>query len=523
MAGHLVALRLALLGASLTTPRRKVGALLAAFLSGVLATVATLAAAVSGAAPGEASAIVIASGLWGAWVVVPLLGPLLGAGLDDSLRPACLRLLPLRGRELVPGLLAAGAIGPAGWATALVAIGLCASHVRTVDGGFVATLAVALLVVLTVASGRAALTVMSRRSNSRRRRDAVLAAALVVLVAAGSAVAPLLLSDGTSLEDVADVLQWGPAGQIGLSLQNLRSGDSLAALAHLGAVCGFAAVLLAVWARSLDRALVTADDDGARASTRSPLDGVARWLPVSDPRTAAVAAKEIVLTFRDPIRRSTWLVAWTVGVGSPAYFGIAGPGGAGPELTLLTALPVFLAAGGVNLNSFGLDGPAVWTQISSSPLLGPDLRGRTLALICVNAPCMVVTAVGLAALGGDLAWAPVGLAAGAGVLLAVLGTGAVLSVRVPLPRARDALGVSPGTSSRNVLLSASAVVASLLCLAPGVGTLVLGFTVWEPGIALGAVLLVACGAVVCGGCLRSATRWVDARLPEMLTLVTKEA
>lgn len=523
MARILVALRLRLLAAQLDTPGRKLGAAAAAFVAGFATAALTLLAVVSGAAPDAPEAgVVAAAGLWLAWILVPLLAPLLGAGLDESLDPAALALLPVRGRQLAPGMLLAGFLGPGAWATAVVVVGLGASHVRSVPGGLLAAVAVVLLAVLCVASGRAAVTVVSRHAGSRRRRDAAVVALAVVAAAVVLGGAPAVLAGG-DLATVATVVRWTPGGQLGAALHDLRTDVLGAAALHLLAGAAWVAVVLVGWASALDRALVRAGGDDAGRDTRSTLGALARLLPSPDPRTAAVAAKELLMTARDPIRRSNWLVAWTVGTGGPLYFLLSSDGDPGGGLALVAAFPAFVAAGGVNLNGFGLDGPAVWTQVSSSSTLGPDLRGRVLALVVLNAPPVVLTAVGFALLGGDPAWAVVGTAAGLGVLLAVLGAGSVLSVLAPMPRAGSAMGVSPGTSGRGVLVSASGVLAALAGLAPGIALLVLGRGGWDLGPWLAAPVLLLCGGAVCATGLRHATRLADDRQPELLRAVTRGA
>ncbi|WP_210492087.1 hypothetical protein [Patulibacter sp. SYSU D01012] len=524
MARVLVALRLRLLAAQLDTPGRKVAATATAFVVGIAAAAGTFVAVLVGLAPDTAGvAVVAAAGLWIAWILVPLLAPLVGAGLDESLDPAALALLPVRGRDLVPGMLLGGFVGPGAWATSAAVLGLSGGHVRSAAGAPVALLVAILLAALCVASGRAAVTVVSRRAASRRRRDAAFAFLAVLLAAVVLGAAPLLLTGRGAVEDVAAVLRWTPGGQLGAALQDLRQDAVGAALAHVAAGAAFLAAILAAWALALDRALVRAGGEDAGSQARSAIAALAALLPVSDPRTAAVAAKELLMTARDPLRRSNWLVSWTVGIGGPLYFTLTASGDPAGPLALAAAVPAFIAAGGVQLNGLGLDGPALWTQISSSATLRADLRGRALALVVLNVPPILLAAVAFALVGGDLAWAPIGAAAGVGVLLAVVGAGAVLSVRAPMPRASSAMGVSPGMSARGVLGSAAGVVGALAGLAPGIACLVVGLRGWDPGAWLAAPVLVACGAGVCAFGLHRATAWADGHAPELLRAVTRGA
>ncbi len=60
-----------------------------------------------------------------------LLMSLLVFGIDETVDPAKFALLPVRARELLPGLLVAGLVGVPGIATALVALGLIITWART--------------------------------------------------------------------------------------------------------------------------------------------------------------------------------------------------------------------------------------------------------------------------------------------------------------------------------------------------------------------------------------------------------
>jgi len=61
-----------------------------------------------------------------------LLMSMLVFGVDETIDPAKFALLPVRSRELLPGLLVAGLISAPGVATVLVAVGLVISWAHTV-------------------------------------------------------------------------------------------------------------------------------------------------------------------------------------------------------------------------------------------------------------------------------------------------------------------------------------------------------------------------------------------------------
>ena len=67
------------------------------------------------------------SGLTVGWLLMSLLV----FGVDETVDPAKFALLPVRARELLPGLLVAGAVGVPGVATTLVVLGLLVTWSRS--------------------------------------------------------------------------------------------------------------------------------------------------------------------------------------------------------------------------------------------------------------------------------------------------------------------------------------------------------------------------------------------------------
>ena len=112
------------------------------------------------------------------WLVMSLLV----FGVDETVDPAKFALLPVRARELLPGLLVAGFIGVPGVATVLVALGLVVAWARTAPLTLAAVVAVPLGVLTCVLLSRAATAAFASFLASRRFRDL----ALVVLALSGA-------------------------------------------------------------------------------------------------------------------------------------------------------------------------------------------------------------------------------------------------------------------------------------------------------------------------------------------------
>src|SRR5690606_12698676 len=101
------------------------------------------------------------------WVVVP---PLM-FGVDETLDPARLRLLPLTRRQLLVGLTVAGAIGIGPLATLLVLGGAAVGAAATPAALVLALVAVGVQLALCLVVARAVTTALSRRLRSRKGRD----------------------------------------------------------------------------------------------------------------------------------------------------------------------------------------------------------------------------------------------------------------------------------------------------------------------------------------------------------------
>lgn len=113
--------------------------------------------------------------LFGLWVF----GPLLVGGVDDSLDPTRLALLPLTRRELRQGLLIGAFIGPLPLATTITLIGVFLGFAPHTPASALTFVAVLVALFLNIGMSRAMSIVLAFSGRSRRGKDlAVLLASL---------------------------------------------------------------------------------------------------------------------------------------------------------------------------------------------------------------------------------------------------------------------------------------------------------------------------------------------------------
>lgn len=446
------------------------------------------------------------------WTVVPLLA----FGLDDTLDPARLSLLPLPAGRMAAGLFAASATGVWPVATLVVIAGAPLGLASGIGGVLLGILAVPLQFALCLVVSRLVTTALSGALRSRRGRDVLVVAALAVVLLLqlpGLLLNSDLSDPAAALHATAAVLRWTPSG---MAAHAIADGGPVG-LAELAVVALVVAAAGLLWIKALDRALVTAD-----ASTQGPAvrggDGLLdRLLP--DGPLAAVTGKELKYIRREPRYRVLWLGAIAV-TGVLAFSltsqGVAAGPGMPVMLTAMAALMITLQLG----NSFGVDGRSLWMNAvatGSERGIAIDLAGRHLANAVVAAPLLLAVAVASGVLAGapaSIGWA---LLTGFGMLGAGFGVGSLTSVLLPytVPERVNAFtGAAPGQGGQ-ALVAAFAVTAGITVVAlPFVVPLALG-VFWVSVLApLYGLLIETLGR-------RLAARIGFARLPELLAAVSK--
>lgn len=362
--------------------------------------------------------------------------PLLTGGVDETVDPSRLMLLPLNRRQLRRGQIAAGLLGPAPligvlWTASLI-VGMATGVAIAVPVVAAATSALALAVV----GSRTFATSLALVSRTRRGADA--ASMLVAISGAGLFAAAQLIRfvEPESLDPLVDVLRWSPPGWAADAMLAARDRHFVDAAWRVVAVWAVVAVLGAWWSRGLDRLLT---EPGSRGSgsigvTSNPLplfDGIRSRLP----RTAggASVAREVIYLARQPGRRVSLFTGSALGL---VYLvAIVAQGSTSSPLLVLGAPIAMLFSVQYASNQFGVDSDTFWLEVVSTPPPAARWGGRwLLASVSVLVPVVLA--------GVATAWWSGGWLELLAVLLAmaiatptVVSVGSVLSafVAVPIP------------------------------------------------------------------------------------------
>lgn len=428
-----------------------------------------------------------------AWAVFPLLA----FGIDETLDPARLAVLPLRARDTIPGLLLAGAMGPWPIAFLVALLGSVPGYGRTPAAAVIALVAVLVTFTFCLAVSRAVATSMARLLRSRRGRDLgmlVGTALSVLLVVTAQTQQPMTYTASTG----TSVLRWTPPGFTGHAMFALRRGELLEAAANVAVAAVLTLLVLAWWALAMPAAQVPSDQSNAGAR-RLPFGG----------RTplGAVVAKELRYAMRDPVRRAQLPSFATTAV--MVTLSARQTGSVYPVL-----LVAVLSGVAVTSNQVGEDRSAYWLHVhaGNSGLLGKNVVRGGIAAIVTTA-----TGVAAGAVTGDWAELPAVLLMAYGALLLATGLSNVIAVRVPFPppKSENPFASDPGKGCAAGAYGLAATAACAVLLAPSVLLGVVGLPY------AGAALALAVGAVGWVAGTRVAERFVALAQPEILAAIVR--
>lgn len=359
------------------------------------------------------------------WLILSLLV----FGVDETVDPSKFALLPVRARELLPGLFIAGMIGSPGVATLLVAAGLVATWARDVPLTVAALVASPIGVATCFLLSRAATTAFAAFLASRRFRDlafVVLALAGAALGIGGNVVSGIASSAGGQarflLSETARLFGWTPFGWAWSVPADVARGDVGVAVIHLVLALALAGALWLAWGQLLARRLVEPVEPGGATTHIKQGTLVERLYPATP--AGAVADRTLRYWRRDP-----------------RYLAAAAGLLIGPVVLLVTQLlntdgisvlavfaPTVLALlMGVGLAAdLSYDGDALWLHISAGLSGAADRTGRVLSTLTVFVPILVLLLVVSFVLTGQwqllapvmaltVAWALIGLGVGSWV------------------------------------------------------------------------------------------------------------
>ena len=456
-----------------------------------------------------------------------LLIPLLGWGLDETLDPTRLALLPLSARQLMSGLLVASAVGIAPAATLVALFGALAGYATIGAGTAVIVVAIGLEFVLCLVGARALTTALSRILRSRRARDLWAAFVSVIgLVVALLGQLPRLVHRGpdeASLARFGSVLRWLPPGMLGRAVADAGRGHVAVSALELVPAVVLIALLARWWSTGMQRLMTTVEQPVVVAvSTSRPavvddlFGRLGRILPRD--RRGAVAAKDLRYLGRDPIQRVQRLMSLVYALGAAVFLVVLALRHREPSLVLATAVIAWWLAMPA-MTMFGFDRSAYWMNAAVGGDPADDLMGKTAAVSLAVVPVFLVAAVVVAAICGGWLYLPLAACLALAVLGARLGVGGVISVRLarPVPESRTNMWAArSGQGCGTVLIMMGALFLDQLLLTPVLALVVAGLVVWKPLLFVAAPASVAYGALLYRTGFRMAARWIRAHQPELL-------
>lgn len=425
---------------------------------------------------------------------------------EPFLRPEMFSLLPLPRRRLAWSLMLTGSLDPV---NGLAAIALGAVLVHGIRLGPAAAVTAVFAVLFTVAAGSVLSTVAAGLlgPGSRRGRDAgtVVVAIAISLLAMCGTMLPALVSvlRRQSAPWLSGLLRLLPTGWGPVAVSAAARGNAAGALVPLlGLVLLTALAGGLLWPAVLGRRM-----DGAQPARRGPARRTRRLAGLGTSATGAVAAKELRLWLREPIRLSCLVIAIIVGAGTGVLPRVTA--GTGLLLPFAGAITVVIAAA-CACNLYGNDGSSIWLTVLTPGSARADVRGRQAGWLIAVGPYAIASTVVLTAVSGEpqaWPWALGLLAAVLGGGVGLLAIGSLVSVQ-PL----DAAGNPTPAWSLKVHV---AVVAVSLTALPAALVLVAGgrWLALPAGILTGAVLASWLGRL-------AITRLADRQVQILQTLTT---
>jgi ABC-2 type transport system permease protein len=457
------------------------------------------------------------------WLVMSLLV----FGVDETVDPARFALLPVRARELLPGLLAAALVGVPGVATVLVSMGLVITWARSVPLTVAALTAMPLGVVTCVLLARVATAALAAVLSSRRFRDLAVVGVVLfsIVIALGSNVLGQFAETDpqrlrAALAAVSSALGWSPFGWAWAIPADVARGDWLVAGTRLVLAAGLVLALWFSWAYVLERRLTSPVEQPGDSRPVKESSWVDRIFPATP--AGGVAARTLRYWRRDP-RYLAGVAGFLVGPIILIVLHVINPMGNGLVAAFAPTL-VGLLVGLSLAQDLSFDGSALWLHVGTGLRGADDRAGRAWSALAVFLPMILVLwAAGLAVTGAWALAAP-SAALAVGSALAGLGVGSVVGALWQWPAPPP--GANPFASSNQgglpSLLSVTVTsLATLLVSLPTLGLVVWSiFTPWAGALAV--VVGLAWGLAVLKIGIDWGGRLLERRWPEALSAVSEK-
>ncbi len=419
-------------------------------------------------------------------------GPIVFGASDETIDTSRLALLPLRGRDLAPGITAASMIGPAPVGVTVALFAFCLHPLAgnaqdtslmigaLVRAGLIAAAIVATMV-FSVVMSRLVLTALGNLLRRRNRRDSatIFAGLAAGLLAVASQLARYLGVDADLVRSGGRVVRWLPGGWSGEAIGQLLRGESIVVpVALIVATLALTRVLARLWTGVLSTALSDVSEGGEVTSIDGHMLQEAAWawtswLPASGRASAEllrlVVSKELRYLRRHPryrIQVVTQGIVLFVG-GAPFIAAVADKQ---PEAVLVGCVPA-LTAGITSSNLFGADGRALWGEVVALPSLKIVLRGRSLTFAIFGLAASAVVTLATAAWTGGWEFFHVAIGAAVGMALTGAGVGSYTSTLAPVNFPDDSnpnpfATEATGQGFLNALITFGGVLVGLLLAAP---------------------------------------------------------
>lgn len=460
------------------------------------------------------------------WLVLSLMF----FGVDQTLDPSRFSFLPLRAKELIPGLAVIGMLGFGSLACLIGTIGLVVGWFSSPLAALLALVGGVLGTTTAMLGARVLTTAFASALSSRRFKD--LAAVLLFVIIMAFSIGMQLIGRGSATQTPeallgyvhqgATILSWTPFGWAWALPGDAAAGAWGMVALRLVLSLVTIAVLLRAWAFFLDRALVSPLETGTGAAKVKAHSWVDRVFPATP--AGAVAARTVRYWRRDS-RHLIGLISILV---MPFLFIVPGMLGSSSEgannmpVDIIAFAPCFSAAFlGLSLMAeLSYDGSAISTHMLAGIRGRDDRLGRAFGALLILVPVLLVMVVLGAAVSRHWEYLPavVGLTlamGGAGV-----GGGLLIDTYVnypyPPPGSNPFAKGSGGGFMAFLGVIASWVIVGVVAAAP------LAATIWgivahnELGLWLALGLGAVLGPLAGWGLMALSGRALDGRWPEVL-------
>lgn len=317
--------------------------------------------------------------------------PLVSGGVDETVDPSRLMLLPLTRRQIRVGQVVAGLIGLAPVAMLAWSLGLIVGMAPSAPSAAVVVVGALLLPIGGLVGSRALATTLARMTRSRRGGDV----AGLIAAAGGAAIFALLqFARFVSFEDLAPavgVMRWTPPGMVGEAIVGARRGELLVPLLRLVPLLALIGAAGWWWARQLDLLLTSPQRSGGAehrsGDARLAIFSGARALLPHTPVGAGIA-REVVYLRRSPGRRAALISGVLLGLVYVVVFvqGLR----LTPAQRVLTAPLAMLFSLQFASNQFGVDPTSFWLDVVTAAPVKARLAGRQLlAAVTLFVPVFV--------------------------------------------------------------------------------------------------------------------------------------